>query len=628
MATEGDQDGQRQKNVVLKRKLTGPPRLLLGKSKSNNQRGDRSEAHSKKRNKRVNIINGSQMDSSIKQSNIEAGETGSSQPVATSDDICTTSKIDEDPASSELPTEPSRWRSTSDEDETSEGQLEGHSKTRKSTKHGWRRLFSPALICVRRQRKKYAAKTSIQGGDQGVVQAERLTHTETKSMGEDTISLSDKCVRDAPDIDNVKKRRRRFTIRTWPTFKRLLTVSYIRGQRPKQGNVVQVVSEDVQQPSVTFRKTFQHFLMCGRRAPSAVIPLEDKDTQDTGDKDNQDTGDKDTQDTGDKDNLDTGDKDNQDTGDKDNQDTGDKETEVEPMGTQDRGQQCTSDIQGVELLEKGAEVRGQCTERVTVCAEVSALQPENECPTDTPTSPESLLVSPIPTRVVRPEVDTEYTETSPMGDSKETGILEPKTSFKTKLWETETSTKTGTDSILSEVINVTMVANEMQGDELDHIQCLEKDKVIESDCAIINTLNSVAMDTNEYPSDSNQIISSENAAEDSADASEENDTLCMIMVDNIVQNGPPLTNISITPGADSDQDVSDQDGHEVGDERGKSGLLTEDDQDLLYGENLLVQTARFLVQAVMSAAMEQLSMEQRGTPTTVHREAQGSRDHA
>ncbi|XP_055729224.1 uncharacterized protein LOC129817738 [Salvelinus fontinalis] len=606
MATEGGQDGQRQEKVVLKRKLTGPPRLLLGKSKSNNQGGDRSEAHSKKRNKRVNIINGTQMDSSIKQSNIEAGETGSSQLVATSDDICTTSKMDEDQASSELPTEPSRWRSTSDEDETSEGQLEGHSKTRKSTKHGWRRLFSPALICVRRQRKKYAAKASIQDGDQGVVQAERLTHIEAKSMGEDTISLSDRCVRDAPDIDNVMKRRRRFTIRTWPTFKRLLTVSYVRGQRPKQGNVVQEVSEDVQQqPSVTFRKTFQHFLMCGRRAPSAVLPLGDKDTQDTGYKDTQDPGNKDIQ------------------------DTGDKETEVEPMGTQDTGQQCTSDIQGIELLEKGAEVRGQCTERVTVCADVSTLQPEDGGPTDTPTSPESLLVSPIPTRVVRPVVDTEDTVTSPTNDSKETEMLEPETSFKTKLWETETCTETGTDSNLSEVINVTMDANEMRVDELYHIQCLEKDKVIESDCAIIDTLNSVAMDTNEYPSDSNQIISLETAAKDTADASEKNDTLCRITEDNIVQNGQPLTNVSITPGADSDQDVSDQDGHEVGDESGKSGLLTEYDQDLLLcGENLLVQTARFLVQAAMSAAMEQLSMEQRGTPTTVHREAQGSRDHA
>ncbi|XP_041721357.1 uncharacterized protein LOC121552484 [Coregonus clupeaformis] len=611
MATEGGQDGQRQEKVVLKRKLTGPPRLLLGKSKSKNQGGDRSEAHTKKRNKRVNINNGTQMDSSTKQSNIEAGETGSSQLVVTSDDLHMTSKMDEEQASSEVPTEPSRWHSTSDEDETSEGQLEGHSKTRKSTKHGWRRLFSPALICIRRQRKKYAAKTSIQDGDQGVVRAERLTHTEAKSTGEDTISLSDKCVRDAPDIDNVMKRRRRFTIRTWPTFKRLLTASYVRGQRPKQGNVVQEVSEDVQQqPSVTFRKTFQHFLMCGRRAPSAVPPLGDKDTQDPGDKDTQDTR--------------------------------DKETEVEPMGTQDRGQQCTSDVQGVELLEEGAEVRGQCTERVTVCAEVSTLQSEDGGPTDTPTSPESLLESPIPTTVVRPAVDTEDTETSPMGDSKETEILEPETitktgtelletetSFKTKLWETETSTKTGTDSILSEVINVTVDTNEMQVDELYHIQCLEKNKVIESDCAIIDTVNSVAMDTNEYPSDSNQIISSENAAEDTADASEENDTLCRITEDNIVQNGQPLTNISIIPGADLDQDVSDQDGHEVGDESSESGLPTEGHRDLLLcGESLLVQTARFLVQAAMSAAIDQLSMEQRGTPTTVHRGAQGCQDYA
>ncbi|XP_019908797.3 uncharacterized protein si:dkey-1h6.8 [Esox lucius] len=548
MASDGDQDGQCQEKVILKRKLTGPPRLILGKSKSMNQGSDRSEDRTKKRNQRENNNNGTQIDSTAKQSNIEAGDKESSHPSETSDNLHKSSKMDEDRASSEQPFDPSSWVAGSEENQAIKVQLEGHSKTGKSTGRGWKRVFSPALICVRRPRKFATA----QDGNQ--VQADRRMHTHAQSTREDALSLSDACP------DSVMKRRRRFNIRTWTTFKRLLTASYVRRQRPRQGNIVQEVTEDVPlQPEVTFRKRCQRLLMCGRKATSAAFLLQSRDTQCPGNK----------------------------------------ETKGELNRTQDQGQQSPA------TLQKGpSEVTGPCPERVTVNAEVIALQPNDIGPNTTRACQMSPLQRPISTTVARQGVEGVDTQTSPLSYTEETVILEP-----------ETSTSACTDSVLR-VISVVMDTNEIQVDELHDNQCLGKDMVTQSAWAVVDTADSVAVDTNKHPSHSDPVISSRDVGEENGSVAEDQ----VFRSDRSSARTAAYGN-GVVRSALSAANRARPNGHEVGEGSGESGPL-------LGEECLLVETAHSLVQAAISAAMEQLSVEQNGTNVGDHGEAQECRDHA
>ncbi|KAJ7988119.1 hypothetical protein DPEC_G00320320 [Dallia pectoralis] len=557
MASDGDQDEQWQDKFILKRKLTGPPRLLLGKCKSLNQGCDRSEDRTKKRNQRPSFNNGAQISSITKQSIIEVVEKDSSDPVVASDNLHATLNIDGDRASSGQPFDPASLNTGLEENKTSEDQLEGRSETGKSTGNGWKRVFSPALICIRRQRKFAAA------------QDDRLRRTPAKSTRDDTTSSSDRCV------DGVVKRRRRFNIRTWPAFKRLLTASYVRRQRPRQGNVVQEeISEDAsQKPSVTFSKRCQRFLTCGRKA---TLILRHKNTHCPGNK----------------------------------------EAVLELKRTQDSGQQSPVALQGVTLLEEPGEVRGPCSERVTVNAEVIALQPNDGDPNVTATSLMPTVQRPIPTNGTRQGIDAVDTKTSLLAGTEETSsILEP-----------ETCGNSGTDTV-PRVVDVVMDAGQIQVDELDDIACLEKDTVTQTACALVDTVHSVAMDTNEHPSEPNPIVYSEDVVK------ENYDEYCGLTEEQIFRNDGTSTSTvmyghDVVQSSLRETSIAHPNGHEVEEGGGESLLPAEQSELLLCREILLVETARSLVQAAISAAMEQLSIEQNGTPVIVHREAPECRDHA
>ena len=580
MATEEGQDGLCQDKVVLKRKLTGPPRLLLGKSKSKNQGNDRSEARAK-RNERLTVNNGVQISSfSPKYLNTEVEENV--LPIVTLDDLHTCSNMEEEDASPEVVTEHTMLGSA--QEEASGDNLDQNSKIKPSAKCGWKRIFYPAVICFRKQRKNANQSAGV---PLHRASTDKTMKSNKKLVEEDCISLS---VNNRPN-DTVTKKKR-FVIRRWPIFKRFL-ISTQDHQRAKPKRRV----KHVQQSPPTFRNKLQRFFTRGGRDTSLMVPQVEVDLQDPGDR----------------------------------------EADSEPMSTQEGDKhKCSSGVQLDNTPQDGKELTEQCTEKVTVSADVSTLFSKERTREVAETQPgvsESLTA--IDERYRTP--NTEDPEDGQRDVKRETDSMVGERSMKTKEGLT---CSTGTTLDVKDGLNVAMDANKVHTDEPRQSQCLDNKGIIEKaiDDGFVNTVNSVAMDTNEHLSDLSSIILLEDADEAKV-ISQEMDTVCKTTLENNLHNGQILTNMEmeglsvlqsslheVKSSPMAKVDACDQDGNILVDE--ESVLLMKDHQDLVCTQRLLVQTARALVQAAMSAAMDQLLLEQQDITAIVHREAQECRDHA
>lgn len=588
MATDEAEDRQCPEKVGLKRKLTGPPRLLLGK-KSKTQAENRSEARAK-RNKRETINNISNAAPSPKHSNAGVKDMGS--PGLTQDNPARANKMKE-AVSSESYQEHSRVRSISEEVDTTS---EGHDiRSSKAKKRCWKRVFSPAIICIRRQRKD-TSKTRTGDCDQGVraaapnIQTELSTLTEGKLTGEDPGSLNNKRAQDASNNENVTKGKKRFTFRTWPTFKRFLTSSYIRQRPERQAHVVEELSEDVQQLPVTFRKKLQGFLTHGRRVCSPVGRQEQRERT---------------------------------------QDPEDKGVEFRLSVMPNGADQSASDVQMDDILEDSTEVIEQCSEVVTVTAEMSAQSPER-------VSYEKTCQDSLQDLILTEEqvkVDIEVMEEDPIDVENGSKMVRMDSEVKT---DGGIACVTDNDSTThNEVVDIAVDAHKVNIDDASKILSSEKEDVIELDTEI-HYATSVAMDTKYHFSI--QVISSKEAPED---VCREEKTDIQTTAETTSQNSQLLTNgrtdgigvlqcnlCEINSSIVADLDAANLDGLCLEDGGWESGIALAEHYHFAGGESQLVQIAYSLVQAAMSAAMEQLAREQESTATNVHREVQGCRDHA
>lgn len=125
MATEDTEDVQRAEKVGLRRKLTGPPRLLLGKTRTRSEGEDRPEA----KTDTVDEVD----ELSLK-----------SPPAATQSEITDlkeTPNVDEEVLSA-VKAESCRGRS----------EVTGDIRNRKVNRHRWWRRFSSVVVCTKRQK--------------------------------------------------------------------------------------------------------------------------------------------------------------------------------------------------------------------------------------------------------------------------------------------------------------------------------------------------------------------------------------------------------------------------------------------------------------------------------------------
>lgn len=208
MEPEETSSAEIPEKVGLKRKLTGPPRLLLGKTKSPEQDKKKSDAQAlrkQRRDKNNDVVEEHQGDN-------EAGceshdvESRSPQPAFTAEEGETHKDLREEPLEALSRSQPSQAK-----------ERHGKSRLKRSrAKATIRRLFLPALMCFRRRKQLHHA--SEDGEDQNCVE-------EPPTLPGDSLVAAERCKADFIKTDGTRKGKRKFRVRMWPIFKRLAVTS-------------------------------------------------------------------------------------------------------------------------------------------------------------------------------------------------------------------------------------------------------------------------------------------------------------------------------------------------------------------------------------------------------------------
>ncbi|XP_044024131.1 uncharacterized protein LOC122862656 [Siniperca chuatsi] len=226
MATEDEENVRRAEKFTLKRKLTGPPRLLLGKTRTRSVGEDRPEAQTNK----DKTENTGGDESSLKYcDSITAELTETAIVVEGSRGRCGAAGEDDDITN------------------------------RKVNRRRWWRRFSPAVVCNRKQKKDVEESSEKQQSDGAVPPEGALQETDAALLHNTNTE------------EENSKGKRRFNARTWPTFKRFLTSPDVR-QTHKQTR--DFAENDGVEPLMTFRKKLRNVFTKGGKKRSSGFRLE------------------------------------------------------------------------------------------------------------------------------------------------------------------------------------------------------------------------------------------------------------------------------------------------------------------------------------------------------------------
>lgn len=182
MATHDSDTTQGQQKVVLKRKLTGPPRLLLGKAKTVNHTGERADARALRHQRRMDV-NGTPKHSSPLTTPDALGEEDTALTLPPEDLQASVKMETEGSSHARLQNDYATCQVGSEEDTVLEHNLDVSSKTKKTTKEGLRRLFPHVFMCVKRKRDKH--------GDLKIKKGNAMTPLSMECTGEDGQSADD-----------------------------------------------------------------------------------------------------------------------------------------------------------------------------------------------------------------------------------------------------------------------------------------------------------------------------------------------------------------------------------------------------------------------------------------------------
>ncbi|XP_048106807.1 uncharacterized protein si:dkey-1h6.8 [Alosa alosa] len=179
MATSDSDTNQDQQKVVLKRKLTGPPRLLLGKAKNVNQTEERSDARALRHRRRMDI-NGTSKDSTPPTTSDTLGEEGTTLGLSSENLQTTVKRETEGSDHARLQNDCTTCDAGHQEDTVKEQHLDVSRKRKKTTKEGLRSLFPHVFMCVKRRRDKHGDGEVKKGSAQSM----ECTGDDTQSMGD------------------------------------------------------------------------------------------------------------------------------------------------------------------------------------------------------------------------------------------------------------------------------------------------------------------------------------------------------------------------------------------------------------------------------------------------------------
>ncbi len=217
MVTEEQEDLQRAEKVTLKRKLTGPPRLLLLRK-------------TRTRSRRAKTWT----DKSKKASGHESLPTRSAAAQSETTELA-------ESLSSEVKVESSRGRC-------------GAVIRNRTVKRGrWWRIFYPAVVCNTKQNKDFKGSSEKQRNDNSVLPEGALEQNNTEENTKRTKGME------------------RFKARARPMFRRFLALSSVR-QAHKQNRDLE--ETDGTEAPITFRKKMQMFFTKEERGRSPGVPQE------------------------------------------------------------------------------------------------------------------------------------------------------------------------------------------------------------------------------------------------------------------------------------------------------------------------------------------------------------------
>ncbi|XP_072541210.1 uncharacterized protein [Salminus brasiliensis] len=217
MESEDTNCDEFQEKAGLKRKLTGPPRLLLGKSKSAAQDEKKSDVQASRKQRRDKNNGTPKHEVEEHQGN---GDAGSESQQVTCQSLQPAFAVEEEETPADLQEESQETVSNSEQ-----GKVKGqHGKCRlrrSRAKAAIRRVFFPAFTCVRR-RKPSDIKTVEDGEDKathdnGQDALTSDTKCELLPLSGDSFNGTERCEKK----DGSKKGKRKFHARIWPIFKRL-----------------------------------------------------------------------------------------------------------------------------------------------------------------------------------------------------------------------------------------------------------------------------------------------------------------------------------------------------------------------------------------------------------------------
>ena len=247
MAMHDSNTGQGQHKVVLKRKLTGPPRLLLGKTKTVNQTGERSDARVLRHQRRMDI-NGTPKDSTPQTSQDTLGEEGRTLVLAPEH---LQTNIKEETEGSHHTRLQNDCSACDEEDAVKEQHVDVSRKTKKTTKEGLglKRLFPHVFGCVRKKRDKH--------GDIEIKKENAMTPQSMECTGDDTPGAT---CHSAPSGTRIEKRR----IKTF-----WFPLVGCRADKGRCLNKSQSLSKDPEARTKTLRKRIQGFLTRRKKTVSS-----------------------------------------------------------------------------------------------------------------------------------------------------------------------------------------------------------------------------------------------------------------------------------------------------------------------------------------------------------------------
>lgn len=236
MTTEDGEDVQRAEKVTLKRKLTGPPRLLLGKTRTRSVGEDRPEA-------RTNKDRMENRESSPKYSAAAESDTAELTETANMDEVVS-SVVN-------IKSSGGRCGAAGEEDDI---------RNRKANRRRWWRRFSPADVRKRKQKTDVKKGLGKQESDSSVLPEGALQDTDAASLNNTE-----------ENTEKVSEGKRSFNVRSWPVFKRFLTFSDVHPTHELKRDFVE---KDGNKPSTTFRKKLRKFFTRGGKRRLSGVPLE------------------------------------------------------------------------------------------------------------------------------------------------------------------------------------------------------------------------------------------------------------------------------------------------------------------------------------------------------------------